>query len=143
MNKREMHVVQNEATRFMYGSKMLGVADVSNSVRVEIPLLGFDGKPLYFYVVRRAKDGRFSLILPTESIGILPIDTTLSILQKILKTYGLLLSQEAVIMEENIAISLHKRMATMAQAIIAIDGIRRLWKTESDRRNNASKSETT
>ena len=112
------------------------VRGVLNAIMVELPLLGLDGKPLYFYVARRTGNKRFSLLLPTESIGILPINSTLLILQQILRGYGLLLSQEAVILEENIGIALHKRMSTMAQAAIAIDGIRRLWKTEFDKRNS-------
>ena len=142
MNKREIKVIYDAARRFMAECAIGNVPGVLNALRVEMPLLGLDGKPLYFYVAKR-ENKRFGLILPTESIGILPVNTTLAMLQNVLRTYNLHLSQEGVIMEDNIAIPLHKRMAAISQAIIAIDGIRRLWKTEFDRRQkNAPESET-
>ena len=142
MNKREMRVILQEAARAMPGSTVHEVEGVSNSVRVKTPFVGLDGEFLYFYVFKRAQNNRFSMMLPTESIGILPVITTMAILQKILRTYGLLLSQEAAIIEENVALPLHKRMAIISQALVGIDGIRRLWKVEFDRRTNASESET-
>lgn len=137
MNPKEVKTIREAADRFMKHTTVWRVEGVPNSVRVELPFPGIDQKPLYFFVIKRKDTRRFSLILHTESIGIFSTQDTLARLQAILITYGLLLSEDAVIMEENIKIPLHQRIANVAQAIIGIDGIRRLWKTELNRRTNA------
>lgn len=137
MNSKELKTIREAASYFMRGTLVQPIEGVSNSARIELPLLSIDKKPLYFFIIKRKDTRRFSLILHVESIGILPVADTLSRLQSILTTYSLLLSQDAIIMEENIKIPLHQRIANVAQAVIAVDGIRRLWKTELIRRTHA------
>lgn len=141
MNPKEIKTIREAADRFMKHTTVWRVEGVSNSVRVELPFSGVDQKPLYFFIIKRKETRRFSLILHVESIGISSVKDTLAILQGILTTYGLLLSTDAVIMEENIKIPLHQRIANVAQAIIGIDGIRRMWKIEFNRRTQNAESE--
>lgn len=138
MNNKEVKTIREAALEFMKKATVTLVADVSNTVRIELPVLGNDKKPLYMFVIKRKDSRRFSIIAHTESVGILPGNETLNILQAMLDSYGLLLSPEAVIMEENVKIPLHQRIGTMAQALIGVDGVRRLWKSESLRRPNVT-----
>lgn len=140
MNEREIKTVKQEAARF---SKDIFVTVAgSTGVKLELPYYNAALSPLYFFVVKRKGAKKFSLLLPVESIGVLPVDGTLSILQELLKTYQVLVSQEADIMEEN-DYPLHTRIKIMTQALVAIDGIRRLWQVEHDRRTNATESKAT
>lgn len=137
MNKREFNVIKKEAERFMSGLVVEPLTAEESAVKVTLPMTGIYDRPLYFFVVKRKAARRFSLILHVESIGINAVEGTLSILQQLLRTYNLILSQEAVIMEENVDRPLHKRMGTMVQVLLGIDAIRRLWIDEHNRRKHA------
>lgn len=91
----------------------------------------FVGKPKH--------SNKFLLLIPVESTGILAVDSTLAILQRVAATYGVMLTQEAVLREES-QNPLHERISNMTQLLIGIDGIIRLWKVTA---SNATKSETT
>lgn len=131
MNKHEEKTVKQESQRF---SKDIVITQAgAHSLKLELPFMSVDLKPLYFFVSKRKDSKKFSLLIPVESTGLVAVNDTLARLQPMLETYGLLLSQEAVIMEES-HISLHKRISNMTQALIAIDGIRRLWKVEYETR---------
>ena len=137
MTSKELRVIRQEAQRAIGSTKVETVPEQLNAARVFLPMKSASGGPIYFFVVKRLKARKFSLILHVDSIGILAVDTTLVLLQEVLQGYGLLLSQDAVIMEENTAVPLSERMRTMAQALIGIDGIRRLWQVQHDRRVHA------
>lgn len=137
MNRKEEQTVKQEALRY---SKDVCITPAGeNGVKVEIPYMNLEQRPIYFFVVKRKDSKRFSLLLPVASAGIHPVNSTLALLQPFLRSYGLLLSQEAVIMEESHH-SLHFRIKTFAQALLGIDGIRRLWDEESKRINAESKT---
>jgi hypothetical protein len=139
MNKHEIQTIRQEAQRFM---KDISLVIEDSAIRLVLPFLNSQSEEMYFFVVKRKESKKFSLLIPVQSVGILAIESTLALLQPVLKTYGLLLSQDAVIMEES-KLSLHKRIGNVAQALIAIDGVRRLWKVEHDRRTeNAIESES-
>src|SRR5208337_1047416 len=144
VNKRELKTVRDAANRFMPGLKVVEVPESPNTVRIDIPLL----KPsrmyskMYFFIGRRKKDGRFRLLIPVESTGLLAVDNTLSRLQPLLKEYGLMLTQDAVIMEENISVPLDERIGNMTRAILVIDGIRNLWQIEYDRKEDSHGTES-
>ena len=133
MNKRDIRVVREAAKRFMADLAVYEVQDIASALKIEIP----NSTPLYFFIIKRAKDGRFSLIIPVESAGLIAVDSTLTRLQPLLKSYNLILSSDRVIMEENIKIPLHERIGIMVRALIALDGVRRLWQVEADRRSDA------
>lgn len=138
MNKHEISTIRQEAQRFTKGITV--VEFDLDSVKLELPYINADKEPLYFFVTKRKGMKKFSLLVPVASVGLYASNNTLSLLQPFLKTYGLLLSQDATIMEES-TLPLNQRFRNLAQAIIGIDGIRRLWKVENDRRNIAIKSQ--
>lgn len=142
MTSRELKTIKQECERVIGGVTIREVPEQLNAVMVTLPMSSSSGEYIYFFIVKRLKARKFSLILHVESIGISAIDSTLSTLQNILKSYGLLLSQDAVIMEEDTSISLSKRIRAMSQALIGIDGIRRLWKVENNRRNDVIREDT-
>lgn len=106
--------------------------------RVILPFQNQEEKQLYFFITVSKK--RFSLLLPVESAGLIAVKSTLAILQPMLKTYGLILTSEAVIMEVNHKLPLHKRIHNMSQAIINMDGVRRLWKSQLRREDAQGKA---
>lgn len=139
MNKVELRTIMDAAKRCMGGlptSMAVVPGDGTRekpdfvAVKATLPFRSIGGKDMYFFISKRNSEKRLSLLIPVESTGILAVDSTLAILQDVLKTYNLILTQEAVIMEQEIALPFHKRMGKMAQALIAIDGIRRLWITQ-------------
>lgn len=140
MNPKEIKTVKEAAERFMKDISVEVVPTVSNSVLVQLPLLGLDGLKLHFFIIKRKETRRFSLIFHTTSFNILPITETLEVLQDLLHTYGLLLSQDGIIMEENIKIPLHKRIAVLSQALIGIDSLRRLLQVGNIRRTQDAES---
>jgi hypothetical protein len=144
VNKRELKTIREAAARFMPSLKVEEVTEFSNSVRMDIPSPKSSKmySRTYFFIGRRKKDGRFKLLVPVESIGLLAVNNTLARLQPLLCEYGLMLTQDAVIMEENISIPLEERIGNMTRAIIAIDGIRKLWQLEYDRSYNVKSEET-
>ena len=138
MTKKEIRTVKQEAERFMKG--IIFFEAEPDGLRLNLPFKDKRDVNIYFYVAKRKGSKKFSLLMPVESTGLLAANSTLALLQPVLATYGLLLSQTAVIMEESF-LSLHIRIRNMAQALIAIDGICRLWQAENDRRTNASQSQ--
>lgn len=142
MNRVEIKTIRDAAQLFMKHATASPVIDVSNCIKIELPFLGYDQKPLHMFVIKRKDSRRFSIIVHIEASGILSTRDSMAILQPVLKTYGLLLSAEAVIMEENIDIPLHRRISAMAQALIGLDGLRRLWQSESNRSSNAASEVT-
>lgn len=141
MNKKEIRTVNQEAQRFMKDTKLVLVEEV-DSVKLELSFSDPKSQALYLFVAKRKGEKTFSLMLPVESVGMIAVDETLVRLQPLLKTYGLILTQEAVIIEENTKLPLHKRIRNMSQALVAVDGIRRLWKVEFDRRTEANAIES-
>src|SRR5208337_394947 len=133
MTKKEIRTVKQEAERFMKG--IIFFEAEPDGLRLNLPFKDKRDVNIYFYVAKRKGSKKFSLLMPVESTGLLAANSTLALLQPVLATYGLLLSQTAVIMEESF-LSLHIRIRNMAQALIAIDGICRLWQAENDRRTN-------
>lgn len=138
MTKKEIRTVKQEAERFMKG--IIFFEAEPDGLRLNLPFKDKRDVNIYFYVAKRKGSKKFSLLMPVESTGLLAVNSTLALLQPVLTTYGLLLSQTAVIMEES-SLSLHIRIQNMAQALIAIDGICRLWQAENDRRTNAAQSQ--
>lgn len=139
MNKHEVKTVKQEAQRF--SKDVTVIAADEGALKLELPFLNVELRPLYFFAAKRKGSKKFSLLIPVESTGLLAVNSTLVRLQPILKTYGLLISQEAVIMEES-NLPLNKRISNFSQALIAIDGIRRLWKAEYEiRRQDGTESE--
>lgn len=142
VNNRELRTVKEATERSVRGTKLVPVVE-ENAVRLELPFYNIEKESLYFFIARRPKQRRFTLLIPVESTGLLAVNDTLIRLQPMLKGYGLMLTQDAVIMEENVALPLHTRILNMSQALAAIDGVRRLWKVEYEtRRRNATESET-
>lgn len=133
MNGQAIRAVRDACKRFMPSLKIYEVQDEPNTLRIEIS----PTPNLYFFIGKRKADGRFSLLVPVESAGLNAVSSTLVRLQPLLRTYGLLLSQDAVIMEENIKLPLDQRIGIMTWALIGLDGIRRLWHEESKRITNA------
>lgn len=138
MNKHEIQTIRQESQRFM---KDIKLTEVEGSVRLDLSFSDPQSNTLYLFVAKRKGNRSFSLLIPVQSTGILTVQSTLAMLQPLLKTYGLIISQDAVIMEENTKLSLNKRIRNMTQALIALDGIKRLWKVEFNRRQNASESQ--
>jgi hypothetical protein len=138
VNSKEIRAVRDASKRFMPSLVVDEVPDLPNSLRITVSV----DPSIYFFVGRRGSDGRFYFLLPIQSAGLIPSTSTLERLQPLLKSYGLLLSQEAVIIEENIKIPLHERIGKMVWALIALDGVRRLWKVEADRRENVKSEDT-
>jgi len=144
MNKVETRTIRDAMERFMPDTELRLAVVKGNgkdrpdfvAVKVLLPMQSVDKEQLYFFVAKRSTERRFSILIPVESVGIRAVSTALVILQDVLRTYNLILTQEAVIMEQDLALPFHKRMTKMAQAVVAIDGIRRLWKTQL-RSNNA------
>lgn len=132
MNKHEIQTIKQEAQRFTKGIKIIP-ADES-AIKLELPYTNEGGEALYFFVAKRKGAKKFSLLVPVVSVGLVDLPSTLAILQPFLKTYGLLLSQEATIMEES-NLPLNVRFKNMAQTVIGIDGICRLWKVQYGRQN--------
>lgn len=126
MNKKEVHTIVQEAQRFM---KDVSVSPTEEDDCMKVELTFSDPKShlLYLFVAKRKKDKRFTVMMPVGSTGLLATNQTLSLLQPLLKSYGLILTQDAVIVEENINLALHKRIRNMSQALVAVDGICRLW----------------
>ena len=142
MNKHEIRTVKQEAQRFTKG---INVTEIDACVlKVELPYTNQTGKNLYFYVTKRKGEKKFSIMTTVDSVGLSTLNSTLTRLQPLLKTYGLILTQDHIILEESV-IPLNQRFKNMAQAVIGIDGIRRLWKVEyySYRSINAIISEDT
>lgn len=137
MNRRELQTVRQEAQRFIKDAKIILLDD--GVVKIEFPFQNSKEQDIYIFVTKRKKTGKFSLLLPVESAGISNIPSTLALLQPLLKTYGLILSPESVIMEDS-NIPLHGRIRNITQAIIGIDCIRRLWQIQYGS-SNASESE--
>ena len=138
MTKKEIRTVKQEAERFMKG--IIFFEAEPDGLRLNLPFKDQRDVNIYFYVAKRKGSKKFSLLMPVESTGLQAVNSTLALLQPILKTYGLLLSQTAVIMEES-TLSLHVRIQNMAQGLIAVDGIRRVWTVEHNRRENAAQSQ--
>lgn len=138
MNGQAIRAVRDACKRFMPSLKVVEVVEETSTLRVIVS----ENPNLYFFIGKRKADGRFSLLIPVESAGITADSMTLVRLQPLLKTYGLLLSQEAVIMEENIKLPLHERVGIMVWALISLDGIRRLWHEELKRMKNAESKKT-
>lgn len=137
MNGHEIRTIRQEAERFAKEVKVCDIGE-EDSVKIELPYLNEEGEILYFFVAKRKNSKKFIMIMPVLSTGIITIPSTLALLQPLLGTYGLILTQDAVIIEES-GLSLNKRFRNMAQAIVSIDGIRRMWKTIQER-SNAAKS---
>ncbi len=133
MNKHELRTIDQEAQRFM---KDIKITEVESSAKLELPFTNSSGDNLYIFITKRSKARKFTLLIPVESTGLFATNPTLLLLQPMLKTYNLLLTQEAVIMEES-NLPLHQRIRNLTQAVVGIDGVRRLWKAEFDRRTNA------
>jgi hypothetical protein len=133
MNKHEIQTIRQEAQRFM---KDMNLSIVEDAVKLESSFTNVKGESIYLFISKRRSTKKFTLLIPVESTGLLAVNNTLSILQKVLQTYGLILTQEAVIMEES-KLPLHQRIRNMTQALISIDGIIRLWRV-----TYATKSET-
>lgn len=136
MNKQDERAVREACKRFMPPLTLVEVPEESSTLKIVLSV----NPNLYFFVGKRKADGRFSLLIPVESIGFHAQPETLSRLQALLRTYGLLLSQDAVIMEENIKLPLDQRIGVMVWALIGLDGIRRLWQEESKRTNAQGKA---
>lgn len=126
MNKKEIRTIDQEAQRFMKDTKLTPTEE-DDCVRLDLTFSDPKSQALYLFVSKRKKDKRFTLMIPVQSTGIIAATETLALLQPLLKTYGLILTQQAVITEESINLPLHKRIRNMSQALVAIDGIRRLW----------------
>jgi len=137
MNKHEIRTVKQEAERFAKGITLIEEKD---ALKLELPYSSYEGVPLYFYILKRKGDKKFTLAIPVESTGVVKFETTLAILQPVLRTYGLIITQDAIIIEET-SIPLNQRLKNMAQAMIGIDSMRRFCKADSERRGtNATES---
>lgn len=140
MNNKEIRTIEQEAHRFSKDILVITAGQVG--VKLELPFMSAEQTPLYFFVEKRKGAKKFSLMMPVESTGLIAVSSTLVLLQPLFRTYGLLITQDAIIIEEEDHLSLHLRIKNMTQAIISIDGIRRLWIAEHDRRTkNNVKSE--
>jgi len=139
LNAREKRTIKQEAERFMKGIVIKDAAEPS-AVILELPMLDAKKNPIRFFIGKRPKAKKFSLLVPIESVGLLAVNSTLAKIQPVLKTYGLILSQTAVILEENHTLPLHKRIGNITQAIIGIDGLVRLWNSEFRRNPDAFES---
>lgn len=137
MNNKELKVIREAAKMFIPKCIVTLVDIIPNSVKIELPILDATGTPMYMFIIKRQGSRRFSLIIPIDSIGIIPVDNTLALLQALLRTYNLQLANK-VIMEENYKTSLHKRIGAMAQALIGIDGVKRMWEAVYNGRLNVT-----
>jgi hypothetical protein len=135
MNKHEIQTVKQEAQRF---NKDIKISTIEGAVKLELPFTNSKGTALYMFVGKYKNSNKFILLIPVESTGIIAVDSTLAILQKVAATYGVIITPEAVLREES-DLSLHKRIRNMTQLLIGVDSIIRLWKVTS----NASESTAT
>lgn len=126
MTKLEIQSLIKAAKSVIHGTKGQFNKE-TQSLQVELPFNRGTANPLYYFIIKRSRNKHVSLILPSISMGILPTPSTLSILQKLLTSYGISLLEEGIIAEENYNKPLNVRLAAMAQALLGIDGVVRLW----------------
>ena len=140
MNQEELKSVIAEVREFMKDAFVSGVE--GEAAKVYLPYTNQQGDALYFFIGKRVGRNNFSLLIPVESIGLIAVNDTLVRLQAMLQTYGLQLTQEAIICDEHYNHPMQTRLRDMTHAILGIDGIRRLWKTEYDRRPDAESEDS-
>lgn len=124
MDKHDLRTIIQESKRFL---KDIKVTKEENVYKLELPFVDLKGKPLYFFINKHNETKKFMLMMPVESAGILATQSSLAILQKVAATFTVMLTQDAVLVE-NTKLSLHIRIQNMTHLLLAIDGIKRLWK---------------
>src|SRR6266404_8471239 len=99
MNRHELQTIKQEAQRFTKGIKITEAA--ADALRLELPYVNAESEGLYFFVVKQGGSKKFVLVLPAVSVKIITDGITLSLLQPLLKTYGIQLSQDAIMTERS------------------------------------------
>lgn len=134
MNKHELQTVRQEAQRYSKDAKVELIKDLE-AAKISLPYELHGIGSLYFFIAKKKNSKKFMLMLPVESAGLMAVAETMSRLQPLLTTYGLIITAESVILEDSTK-PLNQRIRLMTQALLGIDGIRRLWKSEYKRSSN-------
>jgi hypothetical protein len=118
-----------EAFQTACGKVKVEKTDLEAAVRVITPFMDRNGQPFLFYAYRRPRKKKIfltdcgAIVLSLEKSG---TDIQMALLQKMLRSYGMTLTQDKSVVEMTDR-PLGQRVSAVFQAWAAADGILRMW----------------
>lgn len=120
LNTQEVKNVR-EALPNLLGKPKVTQFKEQGSIRLDLGFVMADGSALSIYAIKRTTKRKISLFSPLK---ISNADSNTTAIQALLKTYGLIVTQELIVAEETDR-PLGQRIAALCQGLIAIDALGR------------------